>query len=126
LIRPEQPAEPLLSICLQPDFGYCVEHGLESLFLVIRTGALVDLLAGELSSSDPSIARGIAYRAAGVILERNTDDWRGSMYTAVACRLLANAGTEKVKLEQQLKDGLSPSLRDQKTECEPAKPAAPH
>jgi hypothetical protein len=90
------------------------------------TSALVALLADELASGDPVVAGGIAVRAVNVIQASNMTDWHRSLYTAVACRLLANAGAKKVKLEQWSIDGLSEMLRDQKIECEPAKPAAPH
>jgi hypothetical protein len=86
------------------------------------TSAFVALTADELASADPFIANGIARRATWGIPVRDTR----LLYTAVACRLLANAEAEKVKLEQQSIDGLSRALRDQKIECEPAKPAALH
>jgi Pentapeptide repeats (8 copies) len=87
------------------------------------TSALVALLADELASH-PAIASGIAYRAAFEIRVTTTDDWRRSLYVDVACRLLANAGAKRVKLEQRSIDGLSQALHDRKIECEPAKPAA--
>ncbi len=90
------------------------------------TSALVALLADELASGDPFIASGIASRAADEIQASNTADWRRSLYTAVACRLLANAGAKKDTLEQPAIDDLSAGLRARKFECEPATPAAPH
>jgi hypothetical protein len=83
--------------------------------------ALADLLAGELASGDPIIASKIASRTVSNIQLSGTP----LPYTAVACRLLADAAAEKVELEQQSMDDLSLALRDQKIECESAKPAAP-
>jgi hypothetical protein len=90
------------------------------------TDALVALLAGELASSDPFIASGIAFRAAEVIKASNPGDWHSSLYAAVACRLLADAGAGKVELEQRWIDRLSRALHGRKIECKPAKPAALH
>jgi uncharacterized protein YjbI with pentapeptide repeats len=103
------------------------------------TSAFVALLADEIASGDPDIARGIARRAINGIEvsslfqsvapakpQQHADLYTGSLYAAVACRLLANAGAKKVKLEQPSIDSLSDALGDKKSECEPAKPAAPH
>jgi uncharacterized protein YjbI with pentapeptide repeats len=91
------------------------------------TPAYTDALIAdlELLASGDFIASGIAFRAAdGIPYDRR--------YVSVACRLLANAAEQKVKLEQrsiieQLSvDVLSKALRDQKIDCEPSKPTAPH
>jgi uncharacterized protein YjbI with pentapeptide repeats len=84
------------------------------------TTSFVALLADELASSGPAIAHGI-YVHVLFGYTFSPEDWRRSLYAAVACRLMADAGAKKVKLEQPWID----ELRDQKIECEPAKPAAP-
>jgi uncharacterized protein YjbI with pentapeptide repeats len=89
------------------------------------TSALLALFTAELAS-DPAIASGIASRAASEIESCGTDDWRRSLYVAIACRLLANGEAEKAKIEQGSIDRLSGALRDREIECKPAKPAAPH
>jgi len=83
---------------------------------------LADLLAGKLASGNPIIASKIAARTFDEIRHSGTP-WP---YTDVACRLLAEAAAEKVELEEQSMDELSGALRDQKIECEFAKPAAPN
>jgi uncharacterized protein YjbI with pentapeptide repeats len=82
------------------------------------TSALVTLLADELASGDPAIAKGIATR----VFVRIQNDERRSLYAPVACRLLANARAEKVNLAQGTIDELSGALRDAKITCEPATP----
>jgi hypothetical protein len=86
------------------------------------TGALAALLADELAAGDPAIAEAIAFRAG---LDQNIDGRRW-LYAAVACRLLANARVEKVKLRQVQIDILILTLRRKEIECEPAKPIATH
>jgi uncharacterized protein YjbI with pentapeptide repeats len=84
------------------------------------TSALHALLAVELAS-DPAIAVGIVSRV--LTITPDTEDWRRSLYMAVACGLLANGETEKAKVDQRSMDRLSFAMRDK---CEPAKHAAPH
>lgn len=85
------------------------------------TSALLSLFAAELAS-DPAIASRIASSAALKLRSLTVDDWRRSLYAAIACRLRANGGAEKVKIEQGSIDLLSRALRDQKIECKPAEP----
>jgi uncharacterized protein YjbI with pentapeptide repeats len=82
------------------------------------TGALAALLADEIAAADPAIASAIARRA------EITHNIRGrrSLYAPIACRLLANARTEKIKLNQIEKRSLALSLSIENVECEPANP----
>ena len=83
----------------------------------------ISQIGATLPISDPA-ASGIASHSAFEIWVTK-DDWRHSLYVAIACRLLANGEAEKVKIEQRSIDELSRALRG-RIECKPAKPAAPH
>jgi len=79
-------------------------------------------LADGIAALDPATATAIATRAG---YDQNIIG-RRLLYAPVACRLLANARAEKIKLEQVRIDILFNTLRIREIECEPAKPVAPH
>jgi len=85
------------------------------------TTAFVTLLADQLAAGNSGVANGIGQRAIYGISKEETR----SLYGPLACRLLANVGTRKVKLEQNTVDYLSNELLRQRIECA-AKPAAAH
>jgi hypothetical protein len=87
------------------------------------TSALVALLVDELAARDPVIANEIARRLVNEFRFSDVaDDRRRSLYSVVACRLLA-----EVKLKQwSIDDRLAETLREHKIECQSAKPTAPH
>jgi uncharacterized protein YjbI with pentapeptide repeats len=78
--------------------------------------ALALLLGDGLATVNSAIAEGIARRAHNGIIDGMTR----SLYTPLACRLLANVRTDKVKLEQETVDDLTNELRTRKIECGPA------
>ena len=80
------------------------------------TSALATLLA-ELASDDPTIAGGIALRAANGATRRDTDDQRRSLYATIVCRLVADARAGRVKFEYTKIDPLLGALEREKIEC---------
>jgi hypothetical protein len=75
--------------------------------------AFVTLLADQLAAGNSGVANRIGQRAIYGISKEETR----SLYGPLACRLLANVGTGKVKLEQNTVDYLSNELLRQRIEC---------
>jgi uncharacterized protein YjbI with pentapeptide repeats len=82
--------------------------------------ALEAWLLDQSAPQAPDIAKSVAAGAAGEIVRRDTDDKSRSLYGNIACRLLANARADKLRLSQPTKESVSRALDDQKIPCEAA------
>lgn len=81
------------------------------------TEALTSYLASELASTDPFIAAGIANDISRDLAMRS--EWAGVLArdVPIACRLLSETTSRRVRLEQSLFDELSRKLKNAQPDC---------